>query len=146
MKSFIAVVSLVFSMCVVGCAAQDQPRLKQFYVCKGEDPGGEPYEISMETRVYNGETQFRQLSPKGDVIATGTGFYSEDRFVGIEWFGGDPTKPAVVEYVIKGKALIGKWRPVGDAVVYPETCVESEAPIPAASPERPNAAPGTQKV
>jgi hypothetical protein len=146
MKQLIAVLSLVCSVFVIGCAAQsEQPRLKQFYVCKGEDPGGEPYEISMETRVFNGETQFRQVSPKGDVIATGTGFYSDDRFVGVEWFGSDPTKPAVIEYVIKGKGLIGKWRPVGDAMVYPETCVETDTPPPAA-PETPNAATGTEKV
>ena len=118
------------------------PTLKQFYTCKGVDPSGEAYTVSMETRVYEGKTQWRQSRADGSVILGGEGFYSGDRFIGVAWF--NDAHPAIVEYQIVGKTLKGLWKPVGDEKVYTESCIEAAAPPtqPAPAVETPDAKPG----
>lgn len=128
MKRFILAFVLVL-VTAVGCGAK-QPELKKFYTCNGTDPGGSTYTVFMETQVLDGKTQFRQTTSDGNVILIGEGFYSDNRFIGIEWFGGNPAQAGVIEYTFKGKTLVGKWKLMGDPKVYAETCVESTAPTP----------------
>ena len=123
---------LLLCVFVVPRVLASQPQLKPFYVCEGTDPSGDMYTITLETRVEDGVIQFRQISPNGSVITVGTGFYRNGHFIGIEWFGGDSTMAAVLEYDIKsgGKELEGIWMPVGSGQTYPESCVEHPAPKP----------------
>jgi len=129
MKQLLAAVAVVVGF--AGCAEAKDAKLAQFYSCKGTDPSGGAYQVYMETAQLDGVNVYRQWTPSGQVIVFGQGFYDKDRFIAMQWFGGDWSQPAVMEYVIDGKTLRGKWNYQGSAAIFPETCTEvKQADIP----------------
>jgi hypothetical protein len=117
------------SFAFVSCAAAKQPALGQFYSCTGVDPSGDTYMVGMETKVIDGVTWFRQVTPNGTQVLIGQGFYNGNHFLGVEWFGGNPEQAGVVDYTIKGKKLEGKWKVINDAKVYVETCTATTSAL-----------------
>ena len=137
MKQLLVAVAIVLGF--VGCAEAKDAKLGQFYACKGTDPSGDVYQVYMETASLDGVNVYRQWLPNGHVIVFGQGFYDKDRFIAMQWFGGSWEQAAVMEYVIDGKTLKGKWNFQGSAAIFPETCTEAkESDIPKPVVETPD--------
>lgn len=119
---------------LVSSCAKPVVALKQFYSCKGTDPSGAAYTVSMETRKAGDNVyDMRELSEDGSQPVVGQGFISKGHFLVTMFFSNGGY--GVADYAVQGNTLSGAWLGLGTGKINPEVCTPAAgAPEPASAP------------